>query len=360
MAGGSKISFIPGPVNPSPEVMRALSEPMPYHRGEEFSRMYGEIMEGMRPLFGAMGDVVIVSGSSTAGLEAVLSGFVRSRRVAAIVDGKFGERLAEISSIYAREVRRVSSAWGETPAQEELESSLDDSEVLVVVHNETSTGIEHDMDLIADLASDRGVDLLVDVVSSIGCIDVRGERWDAVALAGGVQKCIGAPPGLAPVMVREWEGYDGATYYLDLARYRDSARGDLKQTPFTPALPLFAALRTAIREIHEEGLEARFARHRRVAQFLREGLEDLGVELFARPGELGRLSDTVTSFRVPDAEAVRKELARMGILVAGGQGPLRGRILRAATMANTTEEEVEILLSALREILSRITSGVPS
>ncbi len=355
MAGGSKISFIPGPVDPSPEVMRAMSEPMPYHRGEEFSRMYSEIIDGMRPLFGAAGDIVIISGSSTAGLEAILSGFVRGRRVAAVVDGKFGERMAEISSIYAKEVRRVRSDWGRTPTQEELESSLDDSEVLVVVHNETSTGVEHDMDLIADLASDRGVRLLVDVVSSVGCIDVRGERWGAVALAGGVQKCIGAPPGLAPVMVREWEGYNGLTYYLDLARYRDSAGGDLKQTPFTPALPLFAALRIAIREVHAEGLGMRFARHRRIARFLREGLEELGVELFARPRELGRLSDTVTSFMVPNAEVIRRELARRGILVAGGQGPLRGRILRAATMANTTEVEVEVLLSALGDILSKFT-----
>ncbi len=356
MPSGSTISFIPGPVNPSPEVMKALSEPMPYHRGEDFSRMYSEIIEGMRPLFGAEGDIVIISGSSTAGLEAALSGFVKSRKVVVLVDGKFGERLVEISSLYAMEVREVRSEWGRTPPPEELEASLSGADLLAIVHNETSTGIEHDMDLIADLAADRGVDLVVDVVSSIGGIEVRGDRWEAVALVGGVQKCIGAPPGLAPVMVRKWEGYEGAPYYLDLGRYRKLAMGDLKQTPFTPALPLFAALRTALREIHSEGLGSRFVRHRKTAEFLREGLRDLGVELFAQPSELGKFSDTVTSFRVPDPEMVRKELARRGILVAGGQGPMKGRILRVATMANITEREVEILLSRLKEILrSRVT-----
>jgi len=351
LASGSTISFIPGPVNPSPEVMRALSEPMPYHRGEEFSRMYEEIIEGMKPLFGAEGDVVVISGSSTAGLESALAGFARDRKVVALVDGKFGERLAEISSLYAEEVRKVRSEWGKTPPQEELEASLDGADLLVVVHNETSTGIEHDMDLISDLASDRGVDLVVDVVSSIGGIEVRGDRWRAKALVGGVQKCIGAPPGLAPVMVRDWEGYGGAPYYLDLRRYRSSAVGDLKQTPFTPALPLFAALRVALREIHSEGLEARFLRHHKTAELLREGLEDLRVELFARSGELGKLSDTVTSFMVPNPEVVRRELAKRGILVAGGQGPLKGKMLRVATMAGITEEDVQLLLSELRKVL---------
>jgi len=360
LANGSKVSFIPGPVNPSPEVMRALSEPMPYHRGEEFSRMYEEIIEWTKPLFGAEGDVIVISGSSTAGLESALAGFSRGRNVVAIVDGKFGERLAEISSLYAREVRVIRSEWGKTPPQEELEASLRGADLLAVVHNETSTGIEHDMDLIADLASDRGVDLVVDVVSSIGGIEVKGDRWRAKALVGGVQKCIGAPPGLAPVMVRDWEGYRGAPYYLDLTRYRSSAMGKLRQTPFTPALPLFAALRVALREIHSERLEARFLRHHRAAELLREGLGELGVELFAHPGELGKMSDTVTSFVVPDPEVVRRELAKRGILVAGGQGPLRGKILRAATMASITEEDVQLLLSQLGEILNKITSKAPS
>ncbi len=360
MTSGFKISFIPGPVNPSPRVMRALSEPMPYHRGEEFSRMYEEIVERVKPLFGAEGDVVVISGSSTAGLESALAGFARGRNVVAIVDGKFGERLAEISSLYAKEVTMVRSEWGKTPPQEELEASLGGADLLAVVHNETSTGIEHDMDLIADLASDRGVDLVVDVVSSIGGIEVKGDRWRAKALVGGVQKCLGAPPGLAPVMVRDWEGYGRAPYYLDLTMYQSSAMGNLRQTPFTPALPLFAALRAALREIHSEGLEARFLRHRRMAELLREGLEELGVELFALPGELGRLSDTVTSFMVPNPEVVRRELAKGGILIAGGQGSLRGKILRAATMASVTEGDIQLLLSQLGEILSKITSKVPS
>ena len=351
MEGGSILNFIPGPVTPSPRVMRALSQPMPYHRGEEFSSLYREIGELMRPLFGSEEDLVIVSGSSTAGIEAGISGFVRGRRALTLVDGKFGERLHLISSMYAREARRVESEWGTTPSQEELESSLSGVDVLLVVHNETSTGVEHDLDLIADLAKDRGVDLLVDVVSSVGGVEVRGDEWGAKALFGGVQKCVGAPPGLAPVMVREWDGYRGGPFYLDLLSYREALRRPLRQTPFTPALPLFSALRAALREVHDEGLENRFHRHERLAEILRRGLEEMGIELFARPRDLGRLSSTVTSFLVPGAEEVRQELARIGVMVAGGQGPLKGRILRAATMANIAERDVKILLSNLREIL---------
>lgn len=351
MESGSELNFIPGPVTPSKRVMDALALPMPYHRGKEFSQLYEEIMEMLKPLFGAEGDVIVISGSSTAGLEAAVSGFIRGKSVAVLVDGKFGERLRDIASLYAREVRSVESEWGTTPQQSDLERALNDVDALLVVHNETSTGIEHDLNTISDLASDRGVELMVDVVSSIGGIEVMGDEWNAKALMGGVQKCIGAPPGLAPVMVREWDGYSQAPYYLNLLSYRKHAEKPLRQTPFTPALPLFSALREALREVHEEGLGNRFGRHRRLAERLRRGLEEMGIRLFAEPGEIGRLSSTVTSFQLKDAEYVKGELRRRGILVAGGQGPLKGRILRVATMGSMTESEIDVLLSELADIL---------
>ncbi|HDI74192.1 MAG TPA: alanine--glyoxylate aminotransferase family protein [Candidatus Korarchaeota archaeon] len=349
-SGSPYINFIPGPVTPPERVMKALSEPMPYHRGEEFSELYERIMELLKPLFGGDGDVLVLTGSSTAGMEAMVSGFVRRRRVAVIVDGKFGERLRDIASLYG-EVVSVEARWGTTPSIEELESSLSRVETLLVVHNETSTGVEHDMNAISDIAMDRGVELLVDVVSSIGGVEVKAERWGAKALAAGVQKCIGAPPGIAPVMIMRWEGYRSAPYYLDLTRYREAAGKMNRETPFTPALPLFRALKEALLEVHEEGLALRYERHRRISEKLRRGLEDMGVKLFADPGELGSYSCTVTSFIIDDPESVRRELLKRGIRVAGGQGPLRGKILRAATMANVRERDVEALLFELENVL---------
>ncbi len=346
------ISFIPGPVIPSHRVMKALSYPMPYHRGKEFSGIYKEIKSLLSPLFGGNGEVFVISGSSTAGIEAMISGFSLGRRVAVISDGKFGERLGDIASIYGK-VTYIRAEWGQTPTIAQVDSSLNEVEYLLVVHNETSTGIEHRMDAISDLASDKGVDLLVDVVSSIGGMSIEAERWNAKALAGGVQKCIGAPPGLAPVMVRDWNGYSRASYYLDLMRYREMSSMD--QTPFTPALPLFNALREALIEIREEGLRKRVERHEAISKMLREELINLGFELFPQTGELGRYSSTITAIIVRKAEKIREALKRRGILVAGGQGPLKGRILRLATMNNITENDIHSLVSSLREIVKEFS-----
>ncbi len=350
--GSDALNFIPGPTTPSYRVMKALSSPMPYHRGKEFSEIYKDIRDLLLPLFGGEGDVLVISGSSTAGVEAVISGFSSGRRVAVISDGKFGERLGDIASIYG-DVSRVRTDWGQTPTVEQVDSSLSDSDYLLVVHNETSTGIEHRMDVISDLAQDRGVHLLVDVVSSIGGMKVEAERWNAKALAGGVQKCIGAPPGLAPVMIRDWDGYLSTNYYLNLIRYREAASSD--QTPFTPALPLFNALREALIEVHEEGLRRRIERHEAISRMMREELLDMGFELFPKPGEIGRYSNTVTAITIEKAERIREALSTKGILVAGGQGPLRGKILRFATMANITEEDVRVLISSLREVVREVS-----
>ncbi len=350
--GSAVISFIPGPVTPSPKVMKALSYPMPYHRGKEFSNIYREIKSMLSPLFGGKGDVYVISGSSTAGIEAMISGFSLSKRAVVVADGKFGERLGDIASIYGK-ATYVRVEWGRTPTIEQIDSSLSGADYLLVVHNETSTGIEHEMDVISDLASDRGVKLLVDVVSSIGGMKVEAERWNARALAGGVQKCIGAPPGLAPVMVMDWDGYSRANYYLDLTRYGEL--GLMDQTPFTPALPLFNALREALLEVHEEGLSRRIERHEAISKMLREELANMGLELFPKIGEIGKYSSTVTAITVRKADKVREALKKEGILVASGQGPLKGRILRFATMGNIAERDIHALVSSLRKAVKEVS-----
>ncbi len=350
--GSTVINFIPGPVTPSRRVMKALSYPMPYHRGKEFSDIYKEIRSLLSPLFGGDGEISVISGSSTAGIEAMISGFSLGKRAAVIADGKFGERLGDIASIYSK-VNYIRAEWGQTPTIDQLDSSLNEAEYLLVVHNETSTGIEHKMDVISDLASDKGVSLLVDVVSSIGGMNVEAETWNAKALAGGVQKCIGAPPGLAPVMVRDWGGYSRASYYLDLMIYRKMSSID--QTPFTPALPLFNALREALIEVHEEGLRRRIKRHKAISKILRKELINLGFKLFPEMGEIGRYSSTVTAIVVGKAEKVRELLKKRGILVAGGQGPLKGKILRLATMSNITERDVYALVSSLKKVTREVS-----
>lgn len=350
--------MIPGPVQLHERIIRAMARQMIGHRTRDFSEILAFCVDVLKEIFGTKGDVCIISGSGTAGMEAAIASFSRVKKIATVENGKFGERLGEIASRYT-EVERLQFSWGESIDLDVLRSALEEGcEAVAFVHNETSTGILNPAKEIAKIAKEYDALVIMDAITSAGGDYVKMDEWGVDVAIVGSQKCLGAPPGLAAVAIGEeaWEYYnDSCPYYLDLAAYSKKLRD--MQTPYTPAVPLFFALAEALKIIKEEGLENRIHRHRILSAAVRKWAVEAGLELFPNLNTYSSYSNTVTAIKMPegitDSElrgGLRKEYR---ILVSGGQGELKGKIFRIGTMGNVGKFETISTLAALEDILRR-------
>lgn len=349
--------LIAGPVRIHPRVLRAMSTPSLNHRGEFFHGVVREIREMLPVLFGAQGHQLVLSGSGTAGLEAVYSSLVpRDGRSLVVSNGNFGERTDAIVRRYSSSVTTVGAPWGKPLPVEAVRAELEKGDVraLCVVHNETSVGLANNLAAIAPAVRASGALFLVDGISAVAGIPLPIDDWGVDAVVGGSQKGLAAPAGLALVHLsdRAVRALHPGSYYLDLAAHLKSL--EKNDTPWTPAVPLFLALREALLLLREEGLERRLDRTRRLAEGTRAATEALGLELFP---ERQYASDTVTAIRNPsglgDAE-VRKTLERdYNILVQGGQGELTGKIFRIGHMGIASWSDLLVTFAALERILGK-------
>ena len=352
---------IPGPTPLPPEVREALSLEMISHRGPEFTALFEEVTEGLRHVFQTGNDVLVLTASGTGGLEAALVNVLSpGDRVLAVITGFFGERWFQIASAYGVQAVPLRFPLGKSADPEEVERALRGGgpyKAVLVTHNETSTGVTNDLAAIARAV--RSVEepplLLVDAVSSLAAIDLRTDEWGCDVVVTASQKALMAPPGLALVSVspRAWQAAESARlprFYWDFRKMREYAAR--AQTPFTPAVTTLLGLREALRRIEDEGLEEVFARHRRVGKFTREGVKSLGLQLF--PDE-ACASDTVTAVRVPEGveadEVIKRLHDEYGIVISGGQGPLKGKIFRIGHMGYVQEEDIQEVLGALKEVI---------
>ena len=350
--------MIPGPVQLHERIIRAMARQMIGHRTADFSEILAFCVDVLKEVFGTSGDICLISGSGTAGMEAAIASFGNVKKIATIENGKFGERLGEIASRYT-EVERLQFPWGESVDLDAVKRAFDNGcEAIAFVHNETSTGILNPAKEIARIAKEYDALVIMDAITSAGGDYVKMDEWGVDVAIVGSQKCLGAPPGLAAVAVtdRAWDCYnENCPYYLDLAAYRKKLKD--MQTPYTPAVPLFFALAEALKIIKEEGLENRIQRHRILSAAVRKWAVEAGLELFPNLNEYSSYSNTVTAIKMPegisDGElrgALRKEY---GILISGGQGDLKGKIFRIGTMGNVGKFETVSTLAALEDILSR-------
>ncbi len=353
---------IPGPVPLPSEVRGAVAGEMMDHRGPEFAALFEEVTAELRYVFQTRHDVLILTASGTGGLEAALVNVLSpGERVLAVINGFFGERWFEMARAFGLEAIPLRFPLGLGADPDEVRKALlkvQPCKALLITHNETSTGVTSDLKAIAEAA--RSVDdpplLLVDAVSSLGAIDLRPDEWGCDVVVTASQKALMAPPGLAIVSVspKAWEASEKALlprFYLDFRRAREYAY--LRQTPFTPAVSVLFGLRESLRLIREEGLERVFARHQAMAEFTRQGIKSLGLSLF--PDERWA-SNTVTAVRVPEglrAEEIAKRLREEhGVVVAGGQGELKGKILRIAHIGRVAREEMAQAIEALGKVLA--------
>ncbi|HSF81125.1 MAG TPA: alanine--glyoxylate aminotransferase family protein [Anaerolineales bacterium] len=361
-----RILLGPGPSMASPRVLRALAAPLVGHLDPQFLALMDEVQKLLRYVFQTENELTIpVSGTGSAGMEASLCNFIEpGDRVLVAINGYFGERLYQIAGLYGAQVDRLERPWGQVFDPAEIEAALKNKpyKLVALVHAETSTGaLQPGIAEIAAAAHNHGALLVLDTVTSLGGLPVEIDAWNVDVAYSGSQKCLSAPPGLAPLTVspRAREVLRSrkvpvANWYLDLTLL-DKYWGQERTYHHTAPISMNYALREALRLVAEEGLQARFARHRANAEQLWEGLEALDLPMLVPPAN--RLP-TLTTPLVPagvDELAVRKRLLNdFNIEIAGGFGPLKGQIWRIGLMGfSSRPENVLLLLSALRQILSQ-------
>jgi len=332
-----EIFMAPGPTPVSPEVLAAQSAPLVYHRGPGYGKLLREVTEGVKRLFRTENDVLIFASSGTGGLEsAVANLFSPGDRIVVVVAGYFGERFAKIAQAYGLDVRTVEYEWGKAAKPEDVRVALGEApaKAVLVQQSETSTAVIHPVDEIGEVCREAGVLLVVDCVSSVGAVPFEGDAWGVDVAVGGSQKALSATPGLAFVSVSEkaWEASKTATnprFYFDWAEYKKSYELPDPENPWTPAISLMQGLREALRLYFDEGPDEVLKRHRLLAAAVKEGVRALGLDLF---GESPEKAWAVTAVRAPEGidgnELVARVRADHGIILAPGQGPLKGNVFR--------------------------------
>ena len=357
----------PGPSPVSARVSNALMQPVLSHLDPEMMAILDDVRARLGRVFGAADNAIslAVSGTGTAGMEAAVANLVApGMRAAVIVNGYFGDRLAGMIGAYGAEVTRVEGEWGRACDPSALERMLRAStiDLVGVVHAETSTGVLNPVQDVLTLAGNAGALSIVDAVTSLGAMPLRTQEWGIDACYSCTQKGLGAPSGLAPLTfsprARE-RRVASRSFYFDLALLEDYWLR--RKYHHTISAPLIYALREALAGVEEEGLDARWDRHRRNHLALVAGLEALGLHLLPAAGE--RLW-TLNAVRVPDgineADVRRRLLEGHGIEIGAGLGPLAGRIWRVGLMgAGSTIDNVVRFLTALEGVLGEAGLGVP-
>ncbi len=351
---------IPGPTPCPEDVLDAVGGEMINHRGPEFGAILERVTEGLDWVFGTSTEVLVLSASGTAGLEAaVVNVLSPGDRVLAVSVGVFGNRFASIAEAYGADVVRYEIEWGGAADPAEIARRLDEDpsfKAVLVTHNETSTGVTNPLEAIAAVVRDREPLLIVDGISSVSSIPCPAERWGLDVLVSGSQKGWMVPPGLTFLWLSEraWEANAMAAmprFYLDAARARDSLAN--KQTPWTPALSIFYGLDKAFEALRAEGLEGIYGRHQAIAGYTRERVQAMGLELFASDERFA--SDTVTAVRWPaglDGTAIGKRAREeFGIVLGGGQQSLSGKIFRVGHMGFCSQDDVGGALDVVERLL---------
>jgi len=350
---------IPGPTGLPPSVRVAGGRQMINHRGPAFAEILARIQAGMQPYFGTAEQVQVLSCAGTGGLEAaVVNVLSPGDRVLGVSIGSFGDRFAKIASAYGASVDVMAAEWGWAAAADEVRERLrgGDYRAVLLTHNETSTAVMNPMaELVPAIrAAAPEALILVDSVSALGAVPFEMDAWGADVVVTASQKAWMAAPGLAMVAASErgWAAMETAQmprFYLDLRKHRDSAAAG--ETPWTPAIAVVFQVDEGIRLMNEEGMAGVFARHEASAAATQAGIEALGFKLFAEPANR---SKTVTAAWIPedlDWKPFNADLRRRGLILAGGQGKLTGRIFRVGHLGSVTVEEIIAAMATLEDAL---------
>lgn len=358
--------FLPGPTEVHPEVLAAMAQPVIGHRGSELSRLLAEVDPALRRVFRTSRPVYVSSSSATGLMEGAVRNGVR-RRALSLVNGAFSGRFRDLVADCGREVESYEVEWGEAHDPEEVRRRLREGgyDAVTVVHSETSTAVLNPLAEIAQAVreaereSGEEILLLVDGVTSVGGGLVEMDDWGLDFLLTGSQKALALPPGLAfgapsERMLARAATLTGRGQYFDLLEF--DRYWKKHQTPNTPAVNLLFALAAQMRRIEAEGVDARAARHRRMADRCRAWTEEAGARWgLSLLAPEGYRSETVTAIRLPSrigGPEVVAGLKARGYVIASGYGKLKDETIRIGHMGDHTVEELDALLGALEEVLN--------
>ncbi|HZD81100.1 MAG TPA: alanine--glyoxylate aminotransferase family protein, partial [Actinomycetota bacterium] len=334
-----------------------------YHRGPGFGRMLREVTESLQRLYRTRCDVVVMTSSGTGGLESAVANCCSPGDVVLVpLAGFFAERMAAIARAYGLEVRTIDYAWGQTVKGADISAALADApaHAVLLTHSETSTGVVHDVEAAARAAKDAGALVIVDAVSSLGAVPFDFDGWGIDVAVSGSQKALSASPGLAFVAVSEaaWEAQSRAAcprFYFDWSLYKEYFARPDPESPWTPAISVLQGLHAALRLYYQDGPEAAAARHELLSRAVKQGVRALGLDLF---GEDPEQAWTVTAIRAPegiDANRICSQIrADFGIVLAPGQGPLKGKVFRIGHLGYYDRLDMLRGLAALEMTLGKL------
>jgi alanine-glyoxylate transaminase/serine-glyoxylate transaminase/serine-pyruvate transaminase len=361
--------FGPGPSNPYPEATAALGLPLLGHLDPAFIAMMDETCDMLRTVWGTQNARTLpISATGSAGMEAAFVNIVHPGDVVVVaVNGLFGQRMTDVAARCGAEVVAVEHEWGTPVDVERVLAAHPSPAIIAAVHAETSTGVRSD---IAALGAARDRDrpdalLLVDAVTSIGGIELRADDWGVDVGYAGTQKCLGVAPGLAPFTINNRAFARRVekphSWYLDLGLLggyvgEAETRGGGRTYHHTAPVAMVASLHAGLARILDEGLDAVWARHEAAGQQLQDGLEKMGLELFAAEGH--RLPE-LTTVKVPegvDSAAVRRYLLEThDIEIGAGAGAYAASVWRIGLMGrNARPDAVLLVLAALQDALDHV------
>lgn len=345
--------FVPGPVDVHPEVLAAQNQPMLPHRSREFENLFQRARVKAKPLFGTQNQVFIVTSSGT-GLQEAAVRNLSQENVLCLINGAFSARWFEVAKSNSRQADALSVEWGYPVAPHLLSDYLKskDYDLVTIVHNETSTGVENPVKEIAAIIHEVSPRTLVclDAVSSLGGVRIEMDEWGLDMVLASSQKCLALPPGLALAAVSERAldfaaGVPDRGWYFDLVRMAEHLLKD--STPATPALSLIYALDLQMDRILEEGLDNRFRRHGYMAGLVQDWVSGSNLDLYAQDGNRSQTVTTVSNTLGLDIADLNNHLLERKMLIANGYGKLKGKTFRIAHMGDTQIDQVTALLEAL-------------
>jgi aspartate aminotransferase-like enzyme len=351
--------MIPGPTPVPEKVLMALGKHPIGHRSGDFSKIIAELNQNLKWLHQTKNEVLSLNVSGTGAMEAGMINFLSpGDRVLVGVNGKFGDRWAQICEVFGLQTERITSDWGNPLDTEQFRTKLEadtnkDIKAVVITHSETSTGVLNDLETINKHVKAHGQALIiVDAVTSLGAYNIPIDDWGLDVVASGSQKGYMIPPGLGFIAVSEkaWQAYATSKFprfYMDLGKYKKANAKD--SSPFTPPINLMYGLQTALQMMQREGLENIFARHTRLTQASRAAAKAMGLELFAPDNAA---STAVTAVRTDDAEAIRSTMRqKYDIALAGGQDHLKGKIFRIGHLGFVSDRDILTVISCLEATL---------
>jgi aspartate aminotransferase-like enzyme len=358
---------IPGPTPLNDAVREAGARQMVNHRGPEFKELITRVSGRLQAAFRTRNDMLILTCSGTGALEAAIVNFLSpGDPVLAVSIGSFGNRFAKIASTYGADVTKIDAELGQaadpadvTRALQALAASGKPAKAVLITHNETSTGVENPLRELAAAVHEAAPDalLLIDGISGLGAVPFETDEWGLDVVTTGSQKSWMSQPGIAMVSVSEraWKSNETATmprFYFDLAKARKMyATGE---TPWTPAVGVLYGLDVALEMLEKETYPAVFARHAACAAAARAGLTALGFKLFADPAHA---SQTVTAAYVPDGiewAALNKAMKARGLVLAGGQDDLAGKIMRIGHLGEVHLDDVVAAIEVIGEAAAEL------